>query len=78
LSKDESRLPAIGFQWADRVPWLTQSPGTLSVVDAAFRLEMNNYYGDNSLQARLVALSPHGTSPAATATAASPPVAAGD
>ena len=25
------RLPAIGFQWADRVPWLTDDP-----VDAAF------------------------------------------
>jgi len=48
------RLSAIGFQFADRVPWLDARP-----VDAAFRLERNDYRGQSSLQARLVALSPH-------------------
>ena len=35
LDDGRHRLPAIGFQWADRVPWLTDDP-----VDAAFRLEL--------------------------------------
>ena len=54
-----ARLPAIGFQWADRVPWLVQEPGLPPMVDVAFRLEQNTYQGETSLQARLVALSPH-------------------
>ena len=48
------RLCAIGFGWADRVPWL----GT-GLVDAAFRLERNEYRGQTTLQARLLALLPH-------------------
>ena len=54
LDDGSHRLPAIGFQWADRVPWLTDEP-----VDAAFRLELNEWNGQLSLQARLCALGPH-------------------
>ncbi|MBA3319344.1 MAG: single-stranded-DNA-specific exonuclease RecJ [Gemmatimonadales bacterium] len=53
LDDGRCRLPAIGFQWADRVPWLTDGP-----VDAAFRLELNEWNGQMSLQARLCALGP--------------------
>ena len=49
------RLAAIGFQWADRVPWLGDG-----LVDAAFRLECNEWNGHATLQARLCALAPHG------------------
>jgi single-stranded-DNA-specific exonuclease len=58
LTLGEARLPAIGFQWADRVPWLAQAPGAPMTLDAAFRLEQNTYMGETSLQARLVALTP--------------------
>jgi single-stranded-DNA-specific exonuclease len=54
LDDGSARLTAIGFQWADRVPWLTDDP-----VDAAFRLEANEWNGNVCLQARLCALSPH-------------------
>jgi single-stranded-DNA-specific exonuclease len=54
LDDGHARLPAIGFQWADRVPWLTDGP-----VDAAFRIECNEWNGQTTLQARLCALSPH-------------------
>ncbi len=54
LDDGRSRLPAIGFQWADRVPWLADGP-----VDAAFRIECNEWNGQITLQARLCALSPH-------------------
>lgn len=50
-----ARIPAIGFNWADRVTWLPNDP-----VDAAFRLEMNDWNGNTSLQARLLALAPAG------------------
>jgi single-stranded-DNA-specific exonuclease len=53
LDDGRSRLPAIGFQWADRVPWLGDEP-----VDAAFRLECNEWNGQLTLQARLCAISP--------------------
>lgn len=53
LDDGRSRLPVIGFQWADRVPWLGDGP-----VDAAFRLEVNEWNGQTSLQARLCALGP--------------------
>jgi single-stranded-DNA-specific exonuclease len=53
LDDGRYRLPAIGFQWWDRVPWLTDGP-----VDAAFRLEVNEWNGQMSLQARLCALGP--------------------
>jgi single-stranded-DNA-specific exonuclease len=56
LDDGRYRLPVIGFQWADRVPWLNDGP-----VDAAFRLELNEWNGLLSLQARLCALGPHGT-----------------
>ncbi|MGH7703068.1 MAG: single-stranded-DNA-specific exonuclease RecJ [Gemmatimonadales bacterium] len=54
------RLAAIAFQWADRVPWLGGEPGGEPgpLVDAAFRLEENDWQGFTSLQARIVALSP--------------------
>jgi single-stranded-DNA-specific exonuclease len=55
LEDGAARLPAIGFQLADRVPWLGDAP-----VDAAFRLELNEWNGQSSLQARLCALSPSG------------------
>jgi single-stranded-DNA-specific exonuclease len=53
LDDGRARLPAIGFQWADRVPWLGDGP-----VDAAFRLECNEWNGQLTLQARLCAISP--------------------
>ena len=55
LDDGAARLPAIGFQWADRVPWLAEAGGML---DAAFRVECNEWNGCTTLQARLVALSP--------------------
>jgi single-stranded-DNA-specific exonuclease len=54
LDDGTNRLSVIGFQWADRVPWLGDDP-----VDAAFRIESNEWNGISSLQARLCALSPH-------------------
>jgi hypothetical protein len=51
--KDGSAIAAIGFEWADRVPWLGDQP-----VDIAFRLECNEYMGNESLQARVVGISP--------------------
>jgi len=54
LDDGATRLSAIGFQWADRVPWLGEG-----LVDAAFRLESNEWNGHSTLQARLCALSPH-------------------
>jgi len=54
LDDGNSRLSVIGFQWADRVPWLGEEP-----VDAAFRIESNEWNGISTLQARLCALSPH-------------------
>ena len=54
LDDGTSRLWAIGFQWADRVPWLGDG-----LVDAAFRIECDEWNGLSSLQARLCALTPH-------------------
>jgi hypothetical protein len=54
LDDGTTRLAAIGFQWADRVPWLGEA-----LVDAAFRLELNEWNGHATLQARLCAVSPH-------------------
>jgi single-stranded-DNA-specific exonuclease len=54
LEDGSGRLCAIGFQWADRVPWLGDG-----LVDAAFRIETNEWNGTSTLQARLCALSPH-------------------
>jgi len=57
LEQQGQRLSAIGFGWADRVPWLGEGP-----VDAAFRLESNEWNGTTTLQARLCALTPGGGS----------------
>ena len=54
LDDGTTRLSVIGFQWADRVPWLGEE-----LVDAAFRIECNEWNGMSTLQARLCALSPH-------------------
>jgi single-stranded-DNA-specific exonuclease len=54
LDDGRTRLWAIGFQWADRVPWLGDG-----LVDAAFRIECDEYNGLTSLQAKLCALTPH-------------------
>jgi single-stranded-DNA-specific exonuclease len=54
LDDGTTRLPVIGFQWADRVQWLGDG-----LVDAAFKLECNEWNGITTLQARLCALSPH-------------------
>lgn len=55
LAVGDDRVEAIGFQWADRVPWLDDAP-----IDVALRLERNDWMGRSRLQARLVALSPTG------------------
>jgi single-stranded-DNA-specific exonuclease len=47
-----ARLSAIGFNWADRAP-------TAERLDVAFRLEQNEWMGERTLQARIVALTPH-------------------
>jgi single-stranded-DNA-specific exonuclease len=57
LDDGRGRLWAIGFQWADRVPWLGDG-----LVDAAFRIECDEWNGLSSLQARLCALTPHAAS----------------
>lgn len=54
LDNGVGRLDAIGFHWAERADWV----GAGSRVDAAFRLERNEWGGSSALQARLVALSP--------------------
>jgi len=53
LRQGNHRVETIGFQWADRVPWLGDEP-----VDVAVRLERNEFGGRSELQARLVALTP--------------------
>jgi single-stranded-DNA-specific exonuclease len=58
LADAGSRVGAIGFGWADRVPWLPA--GGASAVDVAFRVEQNEWQGGVSLQARIVALTEAG------------------
>jgi single-stranded-DNA-specific exonuclease len=53
LEDGDARLSAIGFQWADRAATLGDGP-----VDAAFRLETNEWQGISTLQARLCAVAP--------------------
>jgi single-stranded-DNA-specific exonuclease len=53
LDDGRTRVAAIGFQLADRVPWLGEG-----LVDAAFRIECNEWQGQTTLQARLCALTP--------------------
>jgi single-stranded-DNA-specific exonuclease len=55
LAQDGARLAAIAFGWADRAPWIGDEP-----VDAAFRLERNEWNGTSTLQARIVAITPAG------------------
>lgn len=55
LRQGSGQLPAIGFQMAEQArAWVGQG-----VVDAAFRLERNEFRGTSTLQARLMALAPH-------------------
>jgi len=54
LDDGEAQLAAIGFQWADRAAGLGDG-----LLDAAFRLETNDWQGLSTLQARLCALGPH-------------------
>ncbi|HXE58584.1 MAG TPA: single-stranded-DNA-specific exonuclease RecJ [Gemmatimonadales bacterium] len=62
LETDRGRLEAIGFQWADRVPEALAAGAASREApprfDAAFRLECNEWQGQTTLQARLVALTP--------------------
>jgi len=58
LASGDTRIEAIGFQLADRVTWLSGQP-----VDAAVRLERNEFMGRNTLQARLVAVTPASSEP---------------
>jgi single-stranded-DNA-specific exonuclease len=54
LKDGRGGISTIGFQFSDRVDWLEAQP-----VDAAFRLERNEYRGEVQLQAKLLALAPH-------------------
>lgn len=56
LNDGTDRLEVIGFQWADRAPWVL-GPAPAPPVNVAFRLETNDWMGEATLQARLVALS---------------------
>jgi single-stranded-DNA-specific exonuclease len=58
LAGGGSRLDAIGFGWADRVPWLPAAG--VPAVDVAFRVEQNEWQGAVNLQARIVALTQAG------------------
>ena len=58
LEDGEARLSAIAFQWADRAASLGEGP-----VDAAFRLESNEWQGITTLQARLCAIAPSSAAP---------------
>jgi single-stranded-DNA-specific exonuclease len=54
LQDENGRIPAIGFDWADRVdPAWWRAP-----VDVAFQLQQNEWRGDVSLQARIVEVRP--------------------
>jgi single-stranded-DNA-specific exonuclease len=56
LEDAAGRIPAIGFDWADRVdPAWWRAP-----VDVAFQLQQNEWRGDVSLQARIVEVRPAG------------------
>jgi single-stranded-DNA-specific exonuclease len=54
LRDGRGNLAMIGFQFADRVTW----PDDVR-IDAAFRLERNDYLGRVELQAKLLACAPH-------------------
>lgn len=54
LEDGAGRIPAIGFDWADRVdPAWWRSP-----VDVAFQLQQNEFRGEVTLQARIVEVRP--------------------
>ena len=54
LQDETGKIPAIGFDWADRVdPAWWRAP-----VDVAFQLQQNEWRGDVSLQARIVEVRP--------------------
>jgi single-stranded-DNA-specific exonuclease len=56
LEDAAGRIPAIGFDWADRVdPAWWRAP-----VDVAFQLQQNEWRGDVSLQARIIEVRPAG------------------
>jgi single-stranded-DNA-specific exonuclease len=55
LTAPGARLEAIGFRWADRVPEMGSH-----TVDVAFKLDRNEYRGQSTLQARLVAMAQRG------------------
>ena len=65
LAAGGERLAAIGFNWADRAP-------PAEMLDVAFRLEQNEWQGEITLQARIVALSASDS-----AAASAPPARAG-
>jgi single-stranded-DNA-specific exonuclease len=65
LASPGGRLPAIGFNWADRAP-------SGDLFDAAFRLEQNEWQGEVNLQARIVALTQAGQKAAPLPAPASP------
>jgi single-stranded-DNA-specific exonuclease len=50
----DGTLGAIAFRMADRIAELGDGP-----VDATFRLELNEFRGQSSLQARVLSLAPH-------------------
>ena len=54
LQAPSGSLDAIGFRLADRLSGLDDGP-----VDAAFRLELNEFRGLTTLQARLLTVAPH-------------------
>ena len=73
LASAGGRLGGIGFGWADRGGWLERA-ARREPVDVAFRLETNEYQGEISLQARIVALTtpPLAALPADQADSAAP------
>jgi single-stranded-DNA-specific exonuclease len=54
LEDATGRLPAIGFDWADRV----EGDWAAGPVDVAFRLDRDEWQGDATLQARVVHIRP--------------------
>ncbi len=54
LDDGTARLPAIGFDWADRV----SGKWAAGPVDVAFRLDRDEWQGDATLQARVVQIRP--------------------
>ncbi|MEO8636897.1 MAG: single-stranded-DNA-specific exonuclease RecJ [Gemmatimonadales bacterium] len=76
LTSATGRIGGIGFGWADRDGWL-QRAARREPIDVAFRLETNEYQGEVSLQARIVALTTPPLAPLGPVStdAAAPPAA---